>query len=324
MLAITIDPQTQALRWSEAPTPELAPGTLRIRVCATAVNRADLVQRAGRYNPPPGASQILGLECAGVVEAVSEAGRYQPGDRVCALLSGGGYAEQVVVPVGQVLPIPDGMSFTEAAALPEVLTTAWLNLYREGALQPGEHVVLHAGASGVGTAALQLLRRSGNPAFVTAGSAEKIARCVALGAAGGANRHEGSFREAVLGWTGGRGADVILDPVGAGYLDENLKSLAIRGRLVLIGLLSGRRAELDMGRVLVRRLRVIGSVLRARSVAEKADIIAGLEADAWPAVARGEITPTIDRVMPIQAAEEAHAVIASNQTVGKVVLSVGA
>ncbi|MFT4975001.1 MAG: putative PIG3 family NAD(P)H quinone oxidoreductase [Myxococcota bacterium] len=323
MHAIQIDPTTKALRWAEAPTPAPGPGELRIRVHATAVNRADLVQRAGRYNPPPGASQILGLECAGIVDAVGPGPcRFQPGDRACALLSGGGYAEQVVVPTGQALPIPDGMSFTEAAALPEVLTTAWLNLYREGALQPGEHVLLHAGASGVGTMALQLLRRTGNPAFVTVGSPEKIARCMALGAEGGFDRHGGSFAPAVAEWTGGRGVDVILDPVGADYLDDNLRSLATCGRMVLIGLLSGRSASLDMGQILVRRLQVKGSVLRARSIEEKADIIAGLEADVWPAVASGQILPIIDRVMPIAEAEQAHTVIRSNVTVGKVILTV--
>lgn len=323
MHAIQINTDDDTLTWAETPTPQPGPGEIRIRIHATAVNRADLVQRAGRYSPPPGASQILGLECAGVVDAIGDgADRYPLGARVCALLSGGGYAEYVCVPVGQVLPIPDRLSFDEAAALPEVLTTAWLNLYREARLQPGERVVLHAGASGVGTAALQLLRRSGNPAFVTAGSADKIARCIALGAEGGHNRHDGSFVEAVLDWTGGDGADVILDPVGAGYLDDNLRALAIRGRMVLIGLLSGRKAELDMGRVLVRRLRIVGSVLRARSVEEKADIIAGLQADVWPGVAAGEITPIIDRVMPIQQADQAHAVLRSNETVGKIILSV--
>jgi NADPH:quinone reductase-like Zn-dependent oxidoreductase len=212
------------------------------------------------------------------------------------------------------------MSFTEAAALPEVLTTAWLNLYREAALQPGERVLLHAGASGVGTAAIQLLRRSGNPCFVTAGSDDKIARCVALGADSGANRHSGPWRPAVRSWAGG-GVDAILDPAGAGYLSENLRSLATGGRLIVIGLLTGRTAELDLGRLMIKRLRVVGSALRGRSSADKADIIAGLRADAWPAVARGEIRPIIDRVLPIQDAAQAHAIIQSNQTVGKVVLT---
>lgn len=322
MHAITIDQRSHELSWSETPMPSPASGEVRIRVHATAVNRADLIQRAGRYAPPPGTSQILGLECAGTIEAIGDGvSGVAIGDRVCALLSGGGYAEKVAAPAGHLLPIPDGMSFTEAAALPEVLTTAWLNLYREAALQPGERVLLHAGASGVGTAALQLLRRSGNPAFVTVGSDEKIARCVALGADGGANRHSGPWRPAVRSWAGG-GVDVILDPAGAGYLSENLRSLATNGRLVVIGLLSGRSAELDMGRLMIKRLRIVGSVLRARTTTEKADIIAGLRADAWPAVARGEIRPIIDRVLPIQAAAEAHAALQSNQTVGKVVLTI--
>jgi len=310
------------LDWADVSGPDLGPGQVRVRVRATAVNRADLLQRSGFYPPPPGASAILGLEAAGeVVEAGSDTG-WHPGDRVCALLAGGGYAEEVVVPAGHLLPIPDGMDFAHAAALPEVLATAWLNLWGEAALRPGERVLLHAGASGVGTAAIQLCGAFGNPCWVTAGADDKIARCVALGARGGANRKSDDFAERVAEWTDGHGMDVILDPVGAAYLERNVRSLATGGRLVLIGLLSGREAPLDLGRMLVKRLRIVGSTLRARSDADKAAIIADLRARVWPLVEKGEVVPVIDRVLPITEADAAHKAIASDQTFGKVVLVV--
>jgi len=312
-----------ALVWGETPRPPLQPGHVRIRVRATAVNRADLLQRVGRYPPPPGKSEILGLEAAGeVAEVGANAHRWQHGERVCGLLAGGGYAEEVVCPEGHLLPVPAGMSWEEAAALPEALTTAWLNLYREAGLRTGERVLLHAGASGVGTIAIQLCAVMGNPCWVTAGSDEKIARTVDLGAEAGANRHREDFAERVAAWTGGHGMDVILDPVGGDYLDANLRSLAPGGRLVLIGLMGGRRGEIDLGRLLVKRLRVVGSVLRGRSDAEKTDIIEGLQDQAWPYVEARRIRPVIDRVLPITEAERAHAAISANGTVGKVVLTV--
>lgn len=321
MNAIHVESGT--LRWGPAPDPALPPGHVRLRARATAVNRADLLQAAGAYPPPPGKSPILGLEVAGeVLESAPDVDGWTAGDRVCALLAAGGYAEQVVVPAGHLLRVPDRLSLEQAAALPEVLTTAWLNLWREAALQPGERVLLHAGASGVGTAAIQLCRVRGNPCFVTAGSDAKIATCTALGAEGGANRHDTDFEAAVREWTGGRGVDVILDPVGGDYLERNLRCLATGGRLVLIGLLGGRSAPLDLGRVLVKRLRIVGSVLRARPDDEKTRILDDLRAHAWPLVASGEVVPIVDRVLPISRAGAAHAAIASNQTVGKVVLSV--
>jgi len=305
---------------AEVPAPESAPGHVRVRVRATAVNRADLHQRAGHYPPPPGKSAILGLEAAGeVVEAEADS-PWQPGDRVCALLAGGGYADEVVVPVGHLLPIPEGMDFTHAAALPEALATAWLNLWGEAALAPGERVLVHAGGSGVGTAAIQLCRAFGNPCWVTAGNTDKVARCVALGAAGGADRFAEDFAARVPGWTHGHGMDVILDPVGGAYLERNLRSLAIEGRLVVIGLLGGRSAELDLGRLLVKRLRVVGSTLRSRSDADKTALISDLRARVWPLVESGEVVPVIDRVMPIGEADAAHRAIASDATFGKVVL----
>lgn len=318
MKAIQID--GDRLAWRDAPEPEIGPGCVRIAVAATAVNRADLVQRAGNYPPPPGASDIMGLECAGEVVEVGEGvTRVGPGDHVCALLAGGGYAEQVVVPAGQVLTVPGGFDAVRAAAIPEVFATAYLNLYMEAALQPGERVLLHAGASGVGTAAIQLCRAFHNPCFVTAGSADKIERCVTLGAEGGFDRHGDGFEEAVKAWAQG-GVDVILDPVGGAYLAQNLNCLGLGGRLVLIGLMGGARADINLGLVMMKRARVIGSTLRARPVGEKAAVMDHLAARVWPLLETGAIEPVIDTVLPIDQAEQAHALVAGNDTVGKVVL----
>jgi len=322
MKAIHID--KDHLTWTSAPDPRLGPGLVRIRVKATAVNRADLVQRAGGYPPPPGASDILGLECAGeVVEIGAGVTRVEPGDEVCALLAGGGYAEQVVVPAGQVLQVPRGFDAVRAAAIPEVFATAFLNLYMEAAVNRGERVLLHAGASGVGTAAIQLCKAFHNPCLVTAGSQDKIERCVALGADGGANRHEGGFTDTVKAWTDGGGVDVILDPVGGAYLAQNLECLSVGGRLVLIGLMGGPRAELNLGLALVKRLRIIGSTLRARPVTEKAAVMDALKARVWPLFESGAIEPVIEAVFPIQEAERAHELVAGNETVGKVVMTLG-
>lgn len=323
MKAIQVD--GDRLVWGEAAVVEPGAGEVRIAVRASAVNRADLLQRRGGYAPPPGASDILGLECAGVVEATGEGvGRVAMGDAVCALLAGGGYAEQVVVPAGQVLKVPAGLSFEEAAALPEVFATAYLNLYMEAASRFGETVLLHAGASGVGTAAIQLCRAFGNPCFVTAGADRKVARCVELGAQAGCNRHEASFADQVREWTDGRGVDVILDPVGAAYLADNLRSLAVDGRLVVIGVMGGAGldAEGGLGLMLMKRLRVIGSTLRARSIARKALVMDALQERVWPAIAAGTIRPIIEAVIPMPRADEAHRLIAGNDTFGKVVLAV--
>ena len=311
------------LVWEETGEPPLGPGQVRIENHATAVNRADLAQRAGGYPPPPGASAVLGLECAGVVAAVGEGvGRVAPGDEVCALLAGGGYAQTVVVPAGQVLKKPPGLTLVEAASIPEVFATAYLNLFIEARLARGECAVIHAGASGVGTAGIQMCKAFGNPVFVTAGSQDKIDRCVELGADAGLNRHEGDHAEAIREWTGGRGADVILDPVGGAYLAANLASLATDGRLVIIGLLGGARAEAALGTMMVKRLRIIGSTLRARSIAAKATVMDALKERVWPLLADGTIRPVIERVFPVEEAGKAHDLIAGNQTFGKVVLRV--
>lgn len=323
MKAIQIE--QDKLVWGDAATPSLGPGAVRIAVQASAVNRADLAQRSGRYPPPPGASDILGLECAGEVLEVGEGvTRVAPGDLVCALLAGGGYAEQVVAPAGQVLKVPAGFDAVRAAALPEVFATAYLNLYMEARLARGERVLLHAGASGVGTAAIQLCRAFHNPCVVTAGGQDKIERCVALGAEGGADRHgDDGFEDMISAWTDGAGVDVILDPVGGAYLDANLRSLAPGGRLVLIGLMGGVSAELNLGLLMVKRLRVIGSTLRARPISEKAAVMDALKERVWPLLESGAIEPIIDDVIPMAEAERAHERVAGNTTVGKVVLKLG-
>ncbi len=309
------------LQWADAPEPEVGIGDVKIEVAASAVNRADLMQAQGAYPPPAGASDILGLECSGVVSEIGEGvQRVAPGDKVCALLAGGGYAERVVAPAGQVLKIPNGVSVVEAAALPEVFATAYLNLYQEAKLAKGERVLLHAGASGVGTAAIQMCRESHNPCFVTVGSQAKIDRCVTLGAVDGSDRHVETFQARVSDWTGGDGFDVILDPVGAQYLQDNLASLGLDGRLVLIGLMGGVTTEINLGILLMKRLRVIGSTLRARSIAAKAQVMDGLQRDVWPKFADGTIQPIIDEIVPMPDAGRAHALVAGNETFGKVLL----
>ena len=315
----------ERLVWTDADAPpgEPGPGHVRIAVRASAVNRADLLQRVGGYPPPPGASDILGLECAGVVEAVGDGvARVEVGDSVCALLAGGGYAEAVTAPAGQILKTPQGLSFAQAAALPEVFATAYLNLYMEARLRLRETVLVHAGGSGVGTAAIQLCREFGNPCYVTAGSRSKIARCVELGAAAGCDRRTASFADKVREWTGGSGVDVILDPVGGAYLADNLRALEFDGRLVVIGLMDGARADLPLGALLAKRLSIMGSTLRSRTIAQKAAIMDALRDRVWPKIEAGTIRPIIDTVLPMDRAEEAHSLIASNETFGKVVLEV--
>ncbi|MEC8821022.1 MAG: NAD(P)H-quinone oxidoreductase [Pseudomonadota bacterium] len=321
MKAITIG-EDSSLDWSNFPDPELKQGGVLIEVSASAINRADLMQRRGLYPPPAGASPILGLECSGIVTQVSETvDRFKEGDSVCALLAGGGYAQKVAVDQGSVLPVPAGLTLLEAASLPEVYATAWLNLFIEAGLRPGEKVILHAGASGVGTAAIQLCKAFGSPSFVTAGSEEKLAFCRSLGATDGFNRHDGSFLQAAKAFSGAVGVDVVLDPVGGAYLEDNLNVLGLYGRLVLIGLMGGSNREINLGQLMVKRLRVIGSTLRARSLIEKAAIIEDLQEQVWPKISEGEIRPVIDKVFPMQAAAEAQDWVATDQTIGKVVLT---
>ncbi|MAY69912.1 MAG: NAD(P)H-quinone oxidoreductase [Halomonas sp.] len=295
---------------------------VHIEVAWAGVNRADLMQRAGQYPPPPGASEVLGLEVSGSVVALGpEVQDLQLGQPVCALLAGGGYAEKVCVDERQVLPVPDGLGLREAAALPEVYATAWLNLFIEGQLAEGEKVLLHAAASGVGTAAIQLCREFGHPCFVTVGSDEKLKRCLSLGARAGWNRHQGNFVEAVKAFGE---VDLILDPVGASYLADNQRVLAADGRMVVIGLMGGRHAELDIGRLLMKRQRLIGSTLRARSPEDKGRILGELARHVWPRLERGELAPLIDADWPIEEVEAAHQHLADNANTGKLLLRVAA
>jgi putative PIG3 family NAD(P)H quinone oxidoreductase len=315
MQAILID-SSGRLDWGTAATPEPAPGEVRIHIHATAVNRADLLQRQGLYPPPAGASTILGLECAGHVDAVGGGvTRWRPGDAVCALLAGGGYAEYVCVDADHCLPVPAGLSFAEAACLPEAFATAWLNLYEGARLQPGERVLLPAGASGVGTAAIQLCRLFGNPCFVSVGSADKLHRCHELGATGGVLRSE-----SLAALLKPDGVDVVLDPVAGEALEEHLSLLRPDGRLVLIGLMGGRHARVDLGRLLAKRLRIIGSTLRSRSAAQKSALIEHLGREVWPHFATGALRAVIDRRFPLQEAAAAHEWVAANRNVGKVAL----
>ncbi len=303
------------VEWGEQPSPVLDVGQVRIKVAAAGLNRADLLQRAGLYPPPPGVTQILGMECSGVIAEVGPGTSWQVGDRVCALLAGGAMAEEAVVDARHVLPVPEGISLVEAAGIPEVYATAWLNLFQLGGLKPGEKVLLHAGASGVGSAAIQLCKAFGNPVWVSVGSAERLAYCEALGAQGGVIRGES------LESLGDFGPfNVILDPVGANYAALNLKVLAVDGRLVLIGLMGGRKAELDLALVLGKRIQILGSTLRTRDDPFKADLLSDLAQHVWPLFTEGRLKPQLARSFAITDAEAAFAELATNQVSGKVVL----
>ena len=314
------------LALGDAPAPPLEPADVRIRVRATSVNRADLLQRQGMYPPPPGASTILGLECAGeVAEVGPEARGFRPGQRVMALLAGGGYAEEVCVHHGSVLPVPDDMSDDEAGAWPEVFLTAFSNLFMPGlgALGTGEGALVHGGGGGVGTAAIVLLREAGQRCYVTVGSPEKAERCLALGATAAIDYRREDFPARVAELTAKQGVDVILDHIGAKYLEQNLRSLAVGGRLVEIGLMGGAQAEVNLGLLLVRRLAIIGSTLRGRSIAEKAAIVSALRDRFGDSLAAGRLRPVIHSVLPLAEAGAAHRLMKSSEHFGKIVLHVG-
>lgn len=303
------------VEWVDEPSPTCDVGQVRIRVAAAGLNRADLLQRAGLYPPPPGASQVLGLECAGVISEVGAGTSWQVGDRVCALLAGGGMAEEVVVDARHVLPVPQGISLAEAAGLPEVYSTAWLNLFQLAGLKPGEKVLLHAGASGVGSAAIQLCKAFGSPCWVSVGSADRLAYCEELGAQGGVIRTDGieSLKDFAP-------FDVILDPVGGNYAALNIKLLDRDGRLVLIGLMGGREAQIDLAQVLGKRVQILGSTLRTRDDQFKADLFSDLSQHVWPLFAEGRLSPQLARTFPIRDAEAAFAELATNRISGKLVL----
>jgi tumor protein p53-inducible protein 3 len=306
------------LRYGDAADPRPGDGELLVRVRATAVNRADLLQRSGGYDPPPGASPILGLELAG--EVVQPAGEWQAGDRVMAVVTGGGYAELAAVPAGMAMRVPEGFSFEQAAAIPEAFLTAYLNLFTLGRLQAGETALIHAGASGVGTAAIQLVRAAGARAIATAGSTEKLALCRELGADVAIDYKAESFAERVARATGGHGADVVLDFVGAPYWQGNLAALAQRGRLMLIGFLGGSRGQLDLGPLMGKSLTVSSTTLRRTPLAQKVELTRAFAEFALPRFASGELRPVIDSTLAIEQASEAHRRLAANTNAGKVVL----
>ena len=314
----------EVLELGEAPRPEPGPGQVLIRIAATSVNRADLHQRSGNYAPPQGESEILGLECAGVIEALGDrVTGWRVGDRVMTLLGGGGYAEYAAAPVGTLMPVPENLDLVRAASIAEVWITAFLNVFREAGLRSGETLLVHGGASGVGTAAIQLARTLGpSHVIVTVGSEEKAEACLALGAGHAILYKTENFSERVLELTSGHGADVILDHIGAPYLEPDLACLALYGRLVFIGLLGGAKAELNVGRLMVKRQRIIGSVLRARPVEEKARITAEFREAVLPRFASGELKPVIHTVMPLAEVRSAHELMAADANTGKIVLQV--
>jgi putative PIG3 family NAD(P)H quinone oxidoreductase len=310
--------------WREVPDPVVGVGEVLIEVAAAGVNRADLLQRQGFYPPPPGESDLLGLECSGVVSQVGrEVERWQPGDQVCALLAGGGYAEQVVVPEAQVMAVPNGVDLVAAAALPEVAATVYSNLTMVAGLGPGEWLLIHGGGSGIGTFAIQYARAVGARAAVTAGSAAKLDRCGDLGAEVLINYREQPFETVLREATAGHGADVILDIIGAKYLDSNVRALAVGGRIVVIGLQGGVAGELNLGRLLSKRGSIQATSLRARPPADKAEICRRVEADVWPLIASGHIAPVVDSMFPMAAAAAAHEHLASSGHTGKVLLRNG-
>jgi putative PIG3 family NAD(P)H quinone oxidoreductase len=312
-----------ALVLADVEDPTAGSGEVLVDVVATAVNRADILQRRGFYDPPKGASPYPGLECSGRVAALGDGvAGWAVGDEVCALLAGGGYAEKVAVPSGQLLPVPVGVSLLEAAALPEVVCTVWANVFQLAALEPGEVLLVHGGTSGIGTTALQLAARHGARVFCTVGTEEKAARAVGLGAERAVRYREEDFVDVVRSATDGHGADVVLDNMGAAYLDRNLAVLATGGRLVVIGLQGGAKAELDLGRLLAKRASVHATSLRARPAAEKAALVESVLAGVWPAVEAGEVQPVVDRVLPLDQVAEAHRVVEASGHVGKVLLQV--
>jgi tumor protein p53-inducible protein 3 len=326
MKAIVIDQpgDPEVMRYGDAPDPQPGSDEVLVRVRATAINRADVMQRRGSYAPPPGASPVLGLEIAGEVVQVPDdsAGQWRKGDRVMAVVVGGGYAELVTVPTGMAMGIPAHLTFEQAAAVPEAFLTAYLNLFTLGNLQAGVTVLIHAGASGVGTAAIQLARAAGARVIVTAGSEDKLAFCRELGAEVGINYKEEKFADRVLTVTDNRGADVILDFVGAPYWDDNMRSLAIGGRLMLIGFLGGSKGQMDLGPIMGKRATVVGTTLRRTPLPQKIGLTKAFSDFALPRFETGELKPVIDKVFPISEASEAHQYMESNQNTGKIVLRV--
>jgi len=311
----------EVLEPAERPAPTPGAGEVLIRVAAAGVNRPDLMQRLGRYPPPPGASDIPGLEIAGVIERVDgSVAEWRAGDRVCALVAGGGYAEYCAAPAPQCLPVPRNLDMVRAAAIPETFFTVWTNVFERGRLKAGESILIHGGSSGIGTTAIQLARARGSRVFATAGSAEKCAACERLGAERAINYRDTDFVGAIKEVTGGRGVDLVLDMVGGDYLARNIDALASEGRLVQIATLRGASAEINLASLMQRRLTLTGSTLRARSVGEKGAIAAAVREHVWPLLESGAVAPVIYATFPLRAAAEAHRVMESGAHIGKLVL----
>ncbi|MDH6451482.1 MULTISPECIES: NAD(P)H-quinone oxidoreductase [unclassified Streptomyces] len=323
MYAITIPEPggPEALVWSEVPDVVAGEGEVLVEVVAGAVNRADILQRQGFYNPPPGASPYPGLECSGrIAEIGPGVSGWAVGDEVCALLAGGGYAEKVAVPAGQLLPVPKGIDVRQAAALPEVVCTVWSNVFMIAHLRPGETLLVHGGSSGIGTMAIQLAKAVGAKVAVTAGTAQKLERCAELGADILINYREQDFVEEVRAATDGAGADVILDNMGAKYLDRNVNALAVNGRLAIIGMQGGVKGELNIATLLNKRAAISATSLRARPPAEKKAIVAAVREHVWPLLDAGHIRPVVDRELPMSDAAAAHRVVEESGHIGKVLL----
>jgi putative PIG3 family NAD(P)H quinone oxidoreductase len=325
MKAVTITEPggPEVLRLTEVDDVRPGPGEVLVDVAASAVNRADIMQRQGHYPPPPDAPEWPGLECSGTVASLGDGVTgWAVGDQVCALLSGGGYAERVVVPAGQLLPVPEGVDLVDAAALPEVVCTVWSNVFMAAGLRPEEVLLVHGGSSGIGTMAIQLARQVGARVAVTAGTSEKLSACAALGAEILINYREQDFVSQVRDATDGRGADVVLDNMGAKYLERNVSVLATGGRLVVIGLQGGRKAELDLNALLRKRAAIIATTLRSRPAAEKAAIVASVREHVWPLLADGLVRPVVYRRVPLADAADAHRLVESSEHIGKVLLTV--
>jgi putative PIG3 family NAD(P)H quinone oxidoreductase len=311
----------EVLRLEEVPDPVPGPGEVLVAVTAAGLNRADVLQRQGHYPPPPGSPPYPGMECSGrIIELGPEVTGWQVGDEVCALLGGGAYAEQVAVPQGQLLPIPDGVSLVDAAALPEATCTIQGTVYQMAHLAPGETFLVHGGAGGIGTFAIQIANAEGCTVACTAGSPEKLARCRELGADLAISYRDEDFTAAVLEFTGWHGADVILDIMGASYLARNLDALATWGRLVGIATRGGSRAEVDLGLLMLKRATIVAATLRTRTVAEKAEVVAATREHIWPLISAGKVVPVIHAVLPMSEAAEAHRMLDDGSHIGKILL----
>ncbi|MDE2030570.1 MAG: NAD(P)H-quinone oxidoreductase [Alphaproteobacteria bacterium] len=313
----------EVMRIAAHPMPVPGEGEVLIKVAAAGVNRADILQRKGKYPPPPGASDILGMEVAGIVAAHgANVRRWETGDKVCTLLAGGGYAEYAVAPENHCLPVPESLSLTEAALLPEAVVTVYANIFEDGHLRPRETILVHGGSSGIGTTAIQMVKLHGADIIVTAGSDEKCDACRKLGADAAINYNGADFAEAVKAVTNGRGVDIVLDMVGGDYVMRNLSVLAPRGRHLSIATQKGVRAEVDVGLVMRKRLTITGSTLRGRDEAEKARLIAGIEEKIWPWVMDGRLKPVVFQAFPLKNAGQAHKVMESGAHIGKIALEV--